>query len=390
MRLGGSINLAVSAKVGLGGHKAALADNEVGVGIEILKLLKSGDSLLEPRGNSLIGTLGGELGQPDRLVTASLVGLVEVVKEGLTVLNLGVPVNVAEVVVTLFIKGVTSGDESLQPLETLTRVAAVGDARGTDESLLGILVEELDVGRSSPASIHVGLATIVRLVEAEDGLGTVVKRLLNVLGEARSVGLGVIPEHGDIVELGVKAVRLGVPVVSPTTVGAAGAEGLGHVNVIVSQASLVRETSRATRRLGTAVRGLSGGGSRGCGLGSGGRNLGLDSLSQSGLNGRSNVLLLDSLFGSSGHNRDNGRGGGGNTVVDLGLLVIDSSSLSSSRGGLLSSGDKDSLPNSDPISVLGSLLELVVEVSVRVEGQGLLEESGSGSENGDLVGNHLE
>lgn len=182
--LSGGVDATVAGHLSLGGHEHTSLDLEVGVSIKGVESLKTRDGLLEPRSNGVVRALGGELGEPDGLATTDLGGLLDVLEEGLTVLNLGVPVDVAEIEVALVTTGL---DESGEPLATLSSETTVADGRSTNEGLASVRVEILDVSSGSGVGGHVSLATVVGLVEGEDGLGAVGKGLSAVGGEAVDV-----------------------------------------------------------------------------------------------------------------------------------------------------------------------------------------------------------
>jgi hypothetical protein len=348
--LSGGVNATVLGHLGLGGHEHTGLDLEVGVGIKVVESLKTRNGLLEPRSNGLVGALGGELGEPDGLAAADLVGLLEVLEEGLTVLNLGVPVDVAEVVVALLALVVTLLDEVLEPLATLHGETTVADGRSTDEGLAGVGVHELDVGSGSGSRGHVSLATVIGLVEGEDSLSTVGEGLGTVVGKAVDVDGLVGPEGRDEVQA-LETTGLRVPVVTPATVLAVGGEGVGKLDVVVADTSLVGEANRAA------------GGTAGAGLGLLGGAGGLD------------LLGLDGLLGS-GSSGSLGLGsglGGSRSAAGAEVVVLPRDDLTVNGGG-------------DPIT---TLLGVLVTVTV-AEGKSRLKESGGGSEDGELVGDHLD
>jgi hypothetical protein len=381
--LSGGVDATVLGHLGLAGHEHAGLDLEVGVGIKVVESLKTRDGLLEPRSNGVVRALGGELGEPDGLAAADIVGLLKVVEESLTVLNLGVPVDVAEVEVALV---TTFLDESREPLTTLHGETTVADGRSTDESLASVRVEELDVSGGGGGRGHVSLATVVGLVEGEDGLGTVLEGLGAVGGEAVDVDGIIGPEGGDEVQAAVKATGLGVPVVTPATVLTAGGEGVGEVDVVVADTTLVREAGRATGR-GRSRAGLSLLGGTGS----------LDLLDLLNLLGSSGLLLsLGSLvgrlggLGRLGDLDDGGRlsGSGGGSSRSLGL----GSGLGGGRSS--TAGTEVVVLPRDDLTVDGSndgvtTLVLVVTVAV-AEGKSRLKKSGGGSEDSELVGDHLD
>lgn len=389
--LSGGVNATVLGHLGLAGHEHTGLDLEVGVGIKVVESLKTRNGLLEPRSNGLVGALGGELGEPDGLAAADLVGLLEVLEEGLTVLNLGVPVDVAEVVVALLALVVTLLDEVLEPLATLHGETTVADGRSTDEGLTGVGVHELDVGSGSGSRGHVSLATVVGLIEGEDSLSTVGKGLGTVVGKAVDVDGLVRPEGGDEVQA-LKTTGLGVPVVTPATVLAVGGEGVGKLDVVVADTSLVGEANRAAGGTAGARLGLLGGAG------------GLDLLGLDGLLGSGSLLLgLGSLVGSLGGlggslsslgrlgdlddgGRLSGSGSGSSRSLGLGSGLGGSRSAAGTEVVVLPRDDLTVDGGSDPLT---TLLGVLVTVTV-AEGKSRLKKSGGGSEDGELVGDHLD
>jgi hypothetical protein len=393
--LSGGINAAVGAELSLAGHKHASLDLEVGVSIKVRKVLKLWDGILEPGGNGLIGTSRSELSKPDGLSAASLVGSLEMVEESATVLNLGVPVDVAEVIVALLVELLALGDPALEPLNTLARKTTVADGRGTNEGLSSIWVEPLDMGRGSVGRSHVSLASVVGLVEAEDSLGAITQGLGTVVGKAVGVERLVVPEGRDEVETLGKTVRRGVPVVTPAAFLAVAGESVGKFNVVVADTTLVGEASGATRR-GAARLGL---GAARLGLG---LSLLLDGSLLRSLGGGLLLLGLGSgLIGRLGSLRglgdlDNGgrlsssrRGRGRRRCLGL-----RSGSGLGSSGGRTAGAEVVVLPrddltvngSNDPVTTL--LGVLVVSVAV-AESESRLKKSGGSGKDGELVGDHL-
>lgn len=361
-RLEGSVLLAELAEGRGAGHQVVGSDHEVGIGIKVGEGVELGHVLLEEVGLLLAGAERSELGEPDGLVTADLVSLLEVGEESVTILSLGVPVNGAEVDLAATRDGLAGVHERLEPLETLTRVTAVGDGRGTDENLSTVRVHPLGVGGSSLLRSHGSLASMVGLVEAENGLGSSGDGGIAVLLPAAGVDVDVTPEHGNEAVLGVEVVGLRVPVVGPTALAALAAEGLGKLDVVVSHTSL-----------GEAKRALDAN-SVGAGLATGDVDIvgvvgGSHSGSQSGLGRGDDTEVL-----GSGNNSDNG-----SLVVDL--LGLVGSSLRSGGGALLASNDDNGLVHGDDILSLNVL----VSVTVRVEAKNRLSKSGGGSEDKNLV-----
>lgn len=390
-RLSGGVHLAVGAELRRRGHEGTGGNHEVGVGVEVLEGLKSGNSLLEPASNGVVRTEGGVLGEPDGLATAGLVGSLEVLEQGLTVLNLGVPVDVAEVV--LAAGRLASRDPALEPGNTLTGKTAVADGGSTDESLARVAVEKLDVGGSSALGGHVGLTTVVGLVEAEDGLGAVGEALVDVLLKVLDLVVGITPESGDVVHT-LDATRGRTPVVSPATVRAAGDEGVGQLDIVVGNTTLVREANGAAAGLGSGL-GLGGGGLLGSSSSSGGSS-GLSLLLEDGLAGDLGDLGRLGDLGESGR-LDSDRGGSLNLLLG-GLLSDLSGSSGGGSGGSRSLRDgaevvvlpRDNLAVDGGSDPLGTLLDVLVVVTVSVEAESRLKESGGGGEKSELVTDHVD
>lgn len=395
MSLSGGINATVGAELGLAGHEHASLNLEVGVGIKVRKVLKLGDGILEPGGNGLIRTSRSKLGEPDGLSAASFVGSLEVVEESATVLNLGVPVDVAEIIVALLVELLTLGDPALEPLDTLPGKTTVADGGGTDEGLSSIGVEPLDMGLGSVGRSHVSLASVVRLVEAENSLGAITQGLGTVVGKAVSVERLVVPKGRDEVET-LKTAGRGVPVVTPAAVLAVTGESVGKVNVVVADTALVGEARGATGR-GAARLGL---GAARLGLG---LSLLLDGSLLRSLGGGLLLLRLGSgLIGGLGSLRglgdlDNGgrlsgSGSGSGSRRCLGLRS--GGGLGSSRcraaGAEVVVLPRDDLTvngSNDPVTTL--LGVLVVSVAV-AESESRLKKSGGSGKDGELVGDHLD
>lgn len=381
------VNATVRGHLGFGGHEHAFIDLEVGVGVKDIERLKTRDGLLEPRSNGLVRASGGELSEPDGLAAADLAGLLDVLEEGLTILNFGVPVDVTEVVVALLTTElVTLVDEAAEPLPALAGKTTVADGRSTDEGLASVRVEKLDVSLSSVSRRHVSLASVVGLVEGEDSLGTVGEGLGAVAGEAVDVDRVSGPEGRNEVHT-FETTRFRVPVVTPATVLAVGGESVGHFDVIVADTSLVGEASRATGRAG-AGGGLLGGAS---------------SLDLLDLLGGSLLLSLGSLIGSGGRlggglsslgrlgdlddsSRLGGSGGGSSRNLGPGSGLGSSRSAAGAEVVVLPRDDLAVNGGSDPVTLLGVL---VMSVAV-AEGKSRLKESGGGSKDGELVGDHLD
>lgn len=199
------VDLTEGAQGSVAGHEVVGGDHEVRVGLKVGDGVELGEVLGEEVALVFGGAKGSELGQPDGSAAADLVGLLDVSDESLTPLSLGVPVNGAEVDLAATLS-VASLEEGLEPLKTLTRVTAVGDGRGTDESLARVRVKPLGVAGSSALRSHGSLASVVGLVEAEDGLGSLLDGLIAVAGPAVGVEGLVVPEHGNEAVLGVQAV----------------------------------------------------------------------------------------------------------------------------------------------------------------------------------------
>lgn len=355
--LSGGVDLTEGAESRVARHEVVGSDHEVRVGLEVGDGVELGEVLAEERGLVFGGAKRSELSQPDGSAAADLVGLLNVGDESLTVLSLRVPVNGAEVDLAASLS-IASLEESLEPLKTLTGVAAVGDGRSTDEDLARVGVKPLSVAGSGTAGSHGSLTSMVGLVEAENGLGSLADGLVGVAVPAVSVEGLVVPEHGHKAILGVETVGRGIPVVSPAALGAAAAVLVGKLGRVVGQTSL-GETERAR----------------------GGASVGLERLN------------LDVAGGGSISGLDGSGQSGGSDLDDdgIGLLLglgVGDGGLGGS-GNLLASVDNDGLVDGDPFNVAITLLDVVlVAVSVGVESHGLLGKSGGGSEEGSLV-NHF-
>lgn len=130
LRSGIGIDAAVGAERGAGRDEGAAGDHEVGVALDegVGGIVVEG---VHDRGQELAdllvaGALDGELGDPDRLVVAGLMDLLQVGQE---VVGVGavVPVGGAEVEGALAVAG---GDPLLEPVDALVLGAAVGDGGG--------------------------------------------------------------------------------------------------------------------------------------------------------------------------------------------------------------------------------------------------------------------
>lgn len=376
-RRDGGVDVANAAEGRTRGHELAVGNHEVGVAVEVVKLLQSGDDVVHEVVDLAVRVDGSKLCQPDGLIAAGVSGSVEVAEEGLGVLGLRVPVDVAEINLAA-LSGVTGRHELLQPVDALVLRAAVGHGRRTDEDAVTILAHVLGVCSGSGSGGHVGLAGHVRLVEAEEGLGAILDGSLSVLVPVAGVDGQITPEHGDELCVGVQARGRRAPVVGPATVLVASrGKGVGHVGVVVSDTTL-SEAERA-----------SAGGLVGSSLGLAGEQvtqakvideavaLGLGSLDQGGRSSRRS-LSRRSLSRRSRWLSNDGRGHDGSLVGDklrLGGLDL----------GVM--GNVDGLVHSLPDDA--ALLSLVVSMAVGVEGLSLADNGGENGKGGDGVGVHL-
>ena len=215
VRLHGSVDLAISAERSRARHEAAGGDHEVGVGLEVLDVVKLRDDVGHELRDLVIRAERSELGQPDRLAVADLVGLLEVLEEGIGVLGLGVPVDIAEVDLAALAGSLACIHEALEPLQTLTGVATVGDGGSTDESAASIGVHPLNVASGSLLRRDVGLGSMVGLVEAEESLDTLLELGLAVALPVVGVERSITPKHGNIVNAVAEVSTRRGPVVSP-------------------------------------------------------------------------------------------------------------------------------------------------------------------------------
>jgi len=161
-----SVDLAVATQAAGGSHKASSRDHEVEVGMKVIESFQLRDDSGQKVADLLVSARGSELGQPDRLAIAGLVSLLKQVEEGISSSGRGIPVNIAEVNLAAA-NAVTSGEKFCKPRDTFTRATAVGDGRGTNQSLASKRVHELNVGSGTSLGGHVGLASIIGLVKAE-------------------------------------------------------------------------------------------------------------------------------------------------------------------------------------------------------------------------------
>jgi hypothetical protein len=249
------------------------------------------------------------------------------------------------------------------------------------------------MGLGSVGRSHVSLASVVRLVEAEDSLGAITQSLGTVVGKAVGVERLVVPEGRDEVETLETAGR-GVPVVTPAAVLAVAGESVGEVNVVVADTALVGEASGAARS-----------GAARLGLGAARLGLGLSLLLDGSLLGSLGGGLLlfglgSRLIGGLGSLRglgdlDNGgRLSGSRSGSRRCLGLRSGSGLSSSRSStagaevvVLPRDDLTVNGSNDPVTTL--LGVLVVSVAV-AKSESRLKKSGGSGKDGELVGDHLD
>lgn len=377
--------------------------------MEVVEGVKLGDHVVHELSLLVVVAQRSELGQPDGAATASLVGSLEVGEQGVSILSLRVPVNSTEVnsAATL---GIAGREEVLEPGNTHI-AAAVGDSRGTDESTARVLVHVLLVHGSGLSGRHVGLVSVVRLVEAEKSLGATGESSLGVLVPVAESLL--TPEHGDVADAGVQIRSAGTPVVGPAARLARRVEVVGESGAVVGHTTLGGHAVgrswlglglglglrfRLGFRLGFRLRlrlrlwlGLRLGfglrlrlrlrlrltldgvldGSRVGGLGSNGGEQG------GGGSGRRWGRSLARRRRRRGlRGRDNDDRGGGDDGEDR----VDSRL---GRDGLLALGDIDGLPNGFVDGLEGTLGD-VVRVAVVVVGAGLFGESRNSGDGNDL------
>lgn len=345
--------------------------------MEVLKSIKlRGDGLDEVV--DLIGSAkGSELGQPDRLSTASLVGLLEVGEQSIGSRSLMIPVHVAEVNSAASLLLGAGIHESLEPLNTLSWVLTVGDGRSANQGLAGVLVHVLFVSGSGHRRRDIGLSGIVTLVEAEHGLAATFKRLGGHVIPALSVDRNRAPEHGNKAELGVETTGALAPVVAPAAAGTTLTESVGEFHIIVGQASLARKARTGTR---VTSRGLGGGGRR-CRsvvLGSWGVDLARGRL---GISLQSGGLLGCLVLGNLNH--------GSGSSLDDGCWHI--GDMGDGRRLGLAGLDIDGFIDGDPVGDDGSLVNLVLrmDMTMRVEGRSGAGEGGDRSQSESCVGTHF-
>lgn len=363
-RLDGGVDVANAAQ-GRSAHELAVGNHEVGVAVEVVESLELGDDVVHEAADLVVRVNGGKLGQPDGLATANIVGVLEVGEEGVGVLGLGVPVDVAKVNLAA-VDAVAGSHELLEPVETLAGLATVADRGSTNLDLAGVLAHVLGVSSGGGTGRHVGLARHVGLVEAEELLAAIGDGGLGVLVPVAGVDRKVTPERGNEVLLARDATARGAPVVEPAAVVLADvAERLGEVGVVVSDTTLGeagRTTSRASRL------GLLGAGKQVAKV-----NADVDASVVSGLGSRG----LGSGLGGSVLDNDS-RGDDGVVVGKV---------LGLGGGSLLVVGHVDGLEDGLPDDA--ALLSLVVSMAVGVERLGLAGDGGEDGESGNGVGVHL-
>lgn len=278
-------------RVAVGAHAAALdhdafRGHEVGVTLNERKgrvLLDLVDYLGDVAVDLGVGAEKAKLGDPHGLVE-HLVRLEEVVQE----YSGGDAVDV-KIHKVGGAPSTAGAEPALQPAETHA-AAAVGDRGRSDASLALEGVHVLLVRSRRRLGRHVGLLGMVRLVEAEQGLGAGGNHLLGVglprVGEA----LGRSPHHGNVLEPGLGVVRLR-PVVRPADLGVGAQEAGEQAGVVVGQAAAAGSGGGRAATAGGAA--AAGGGAASGGHG----NVGVDG--------------DDRRRRDSGGGRLDGRGGGG-------------------------------------------------------------------------------
>lgn len=381
------VEVAEGAEEAGGAEKAVGSDHEVRVGVEVVERLELGHDLLEEAAGVLL-VEGSKLSKPDGLAVAGLVGVLEVVEQGVGVLRLRVPVNGAEVdlAATLSLAG---AHELFEPVDALVRVATVGDGGRTNLGLVGVLGKVLLVSSSGSRGGHVGLASIVGLVEAHQVLSAIVQTPLGIRVPSVGVNRNVTPEHGDVGHvLGIEKTRVAVPVESPSAALASAAKEVGEKTVVVSHTTLgggpgAGGGRRSGRRLIAATTNDGKIRQNVFRLGLWLRlrlrlRLRLDLRLRLGL--RLGLRLDRCGHGGSrswrrrrrrslGRGHSDGRGDGGSMVHDkVGLR----------RRNRLASSHVDSVVNGDPVDVDVTTLSLV-KVTVGVEGLGRASEGSQGN-----------
>lgn len=398
-------------------HQAALGEVEVrvaldeavlGVGVELV------EGLLDKGVDITVG--GGELGDPDVVLAARLVDLDKVLEEqvGAGIAAGSVPVGVAAVHGAV---GATGLHEGAEPRGALAGGLAAGDGGSEDLGLADEGLHEGLVGGGSRGGVHVALAGVVALVEAEEGVGTGRNGLLGVLSPAFAMHGRGSPEGGDVSDGSLEAVRVGAPVVGPTELVAGGADVGDELGVVVGETATMLAALASGRRGGGII--------RGDGRGDSGRNLagngGRGRLDNGGLGGEADHGLLrgrgslggghhggglgsGGLLNRSLSRSDNGssRGrGGGNGLDGLGIRVVTlvgdvnsgdrrgrRSGAGGSGGGQVALGDVDGHNVSDNLDLGGDVIPSVVHVAV-VVGSLHSEQVGGAEGRDDVLGEHI-
>ena len=405
IHLHGGVDVAEGAE-GVGRlHQASLGEVEVRVPLDKI-VLGVGVKLVERLGDERVDVTvgGGELGHPNVVLAAGVVDLLEVLEEqvGTSFASRSIPVSVATVHGAV---GAASFHEGAEPLGTLTGRFTAGDGGGHDLGLTHEGLHERLVGSGGRGSVHVALAGVVTLVEAEDGVGTGIDGLLGVLRPALAVVLLGSPEGRDILDGSLESIRLGAPVVGPAELVAVRADVGDEFGIVVGETTL-------SAVAGGSVRG-GGRGSRGGLAGNRGR------LNNGGLGGDADLGLLrrrDSLgcghHGSRlrgcgllnrwGRRSDNGSSRGrrrGNGRGSLGVGVVTLVGMGSSddrlggRGragsgcGQVALGNVDGHNVSDNLDLGGDVIP-PVHVAV-VVGSLHSEEVGGAEGRDDVLGEHI-
>lgn len=142
-----------------------------------------------------------ELGNPNRFALASVVNLLDVVQEEVrtVITSRSVPMGSAEVNLALAAARVK---ELVKPVDTHARIFAAGNGRRADLDPASILVHELLVTVRSILGRHVGLTRDIRLVEAEETVGSRGNSSFGLLIPVVRVVRRGRPEHRVVSNLG--------------------------------------------------------------------------------------------------------------------------------------------------------------------------------------------
>lgn len=248
--LNGGVELAVAAQIVGGAHQVTLGNHEVRVAGKAVNAIKAADDVGHEAVLVIVRAKRSELGQVNGLAATDLLGTINVGEEGVGISSLGVPVDVAAVNGATTLDVVASVVEVSEPVKALTRVATVGDGRCADLSATSILVHPAVVGSSSLLRGHVGLGGMVRLVEAEENLGTRGKALLDIGIPVASVDINITPKGGHVLELLVEVTGQGSPVVGPAALLASSTEGVGETSIVVGNTTLSEALDFPGGRLG--------------------------------------------------------------------------------------------------------------------------------------------